>query len=187
MRVAGSPLLWNLLGSLSVVLAVGGLAFGLPAVDRAIPAQRPVVSGQAYLVGGGVTLLPPPGAELDVTRTRRATDRGTALFLLGAVRYAIVVAPFAGGLPEAAARLRAKITDTRGYQVTGGEAEVSTDTGLAGLQGGYSAPGRGGRYAVFLAAGLAIEVTASGANLELGQALGTIEASTRSINHRAQR
>ena len=34
-----------------------------------------------------------------------------------------------------------------GYQVTGTELAVATGAGLAGLQGGYTAPGRGGRYA----------------------------------------
>ncbi|HEX8631220.1 MAG TPA: hypothetical protein VF755_23930, partial [Catenuloplanes sp.] len=163
MRVAGSPLLWNFLGSLSVVLAVGGLAFGLPAIDRLIPAQRPVDSGQAFLVGGGVTVRPPEGAALDLTRTRRGADRGSAMFVLDTVRYAIVVAPFVGSLPAAAARLRARITDSHGYQVTGTESPVTTAGGLVGLQGGYTAPGRGGRYAVFLVGGLAIEVTVSGA------------------------
>lgn len=180
-------MLWNFVGSLSVVLALGGLALGLPAVDRLIPAQRSVDSGQAFLVSGGVTVLPPAGAALDLTRTRRGADRGSAMFVLDTVRYAIVVAPFDGTLPAAAARLRTKITNSRGYQVTGAESPVTTTAGLVGLQGAYTAPGRGGRYAVFLVAGLAIEVTVSGADGALGQVLRRVEASTRSISYRRHR
>jgi len=179
--------LWsNLYGSLAVLAVVGLIAFGLPALDRALPAERPVPAGQRHVVGGGVTVLPPPGAMLDVTKTRPRADRGTALFVLGSVRYVIVVDPFVGTLPAAATRLRQKITATRGYQVAGRETPVATDAGLGGLQGGYTAPGRAGRYSVFLAGGLAIEVTVSGTDTHLRDALGGIEASTRSLAYRGR-
>ena len=51
----------------------------------------------------GVTVVPPPGAVLDVTGTRPGDDEGTALFRLGPVRYAIAVQPFDGTLAMAAA------------------------------------------------------------------------------------
>jgi hypothetical protein len=173
--------LGNLLGSAGVLAAVAAIAFGLPAVDRAVPAARPVPAGEPYEVGGDVTVVPPPGALVDVTKSRPGTDRGTALFLVGPVRYAVLATPFTGTLDEAAARLRRKITATRGYQVTGREAEVRTDSGLAGRQGGYTAPGRGGRYAVFLAGPLVIEVTVGGAEPELRHALWLIESSTATL------
>jgi hypothetical protein len=175
--------LTNLLGALGVVAILAGLAFGLPAVDRALPAERPVSADQPYPVGAGVTVVPPPGATVDVTGTRPGDDAGTVLFRLGAVRYAIVVRPFRGDLQAAAARLRRRITGTNGYQVTGGQLAVATAGGIAGLQGGYTAPGRGGRYAVFVADGLAIEVTIGGGELDLGRTLPQIEASTRTLRH----
>ncbi len=169
--------LTNLLGALSLVLALAGLAFGLPALERALPADRP------YAVGGGVTVVPPPGSRIDVTETRPAADGGTVLFRLGPVRYLITVRRFNGDLPTAADRLRQRITGTMGYQVTGTELTVATASGLLGLQGGYTAPGRGGRYAVFVADGRTIEVTVSGADLDLGRTLPAIDASTRTLRY----
>jgi hypothetical protein len=179
--------LTDLVGALSLVAALAGLAFGLPALDHALPAERDVRTDRPYAIGGGVWVLPPPGATIDVTGTRTGADEGSVLFRIGTVRYAIVVQPFDGNLVAAAGRLRQKITGTAGYQVTGAELSVATATGLAGVQGGYTAPGRGGRYAVFVAGGLTIEVTVSGADLDLGRTLPVIDASTRSLTYRAPR
>lgn len=173
----------NLLGALGVVVTLAGLAFGLPALDRALPSQRPVSSDEPYPVGAGVTVVPPVGATVDLTGTRPGDQEGKALFRLGPVQYAIEVRPFEGDLGSAASRLRKRIMGTAGYQVTGTQFGVSTAGGLAGLQGGYTAPGRGGRYVVFVVDGLTIEVTISGADLDLGRSLPAIEASTRTIRH----
>jgi hypothetical protein len=176
--------LGSLLGALTLIGALAGLAFGLPALDRALPSDRPVRTDVPYLIGGDVTVRPPPGAVLDVTGTRPGQYEGTALFRLGPVRYAILVQPFTGSLDAAATRLRGRITGNAGYQVTGTQLAVTTGTGFAGLQGGYTAPGRGGRYSVFVADGRIIEVTVSGADLDLGQRLPAIEASTQSLSFR---
>jgi hypothetical protein len=178
--------LTNLLGASGVVATLAALGLGLPAVDRALPAERAVSSTDRYPVGAGITVIPPVGATLDVTGTRPGDDEGTVLFHLGPVRYAIVVRPFTGDLETAAARLRQRITSTAGYQVTGAQLAVDTATGLAGLQGGYTAPGRGGRYAVFVTDGLTIEVTVSGGDLDLGRSLPLIEKSTRTLRHDGQ-
>lgn len=179
--------LTGLLATLSMVAVLAALAFGLPAIDRSLPAGRPVDAGRPYAIGAGVTVRPPPGAVLDVTGTRPADDRGSVLFVLGQVRYAIVVQPFGGDLGAAAGRLRQRITGTAGYQVTGTELTVATGTGLPGLQGGYTAPGRGGRYAVFLVDGLAIEVTVSGDDPDLEDRLAAIETSTGTLRYEARR
>jgi hypothetical protein len=173
--------LMNLLGALGVVAILAGLALGLPAIDRALPAERPVRADEPYPVGAGVTVIPPVGSTLDVTGTRPGDSSGTALFHLGAVQYKIAVRPYDGDLGSAGQRLRKRITDTPGYQVTGPQLQVDTAGGLIGLQGGYTAPGRGGRYAVFVSDGLTIEVTISGADLDLGRTLPQIEASTRTL------
>ncbi len=172
----------SLLGALGLVTALAGLAFGPPALDRSLPSEQPVRTDQPYLIGGGVTVVPPPGAVLDVTGTRPGDEDGSVLFRLGPVRYAIVVQPFDGTLQAAARRLRQRITGTSGYQVTGAELAVATRSGVAGLQGGYTGPGRGGRYAVFVGGGHIIEVTVSGADLDLGRTLPAIEASTRTLD-----
>ena len=103
------------------------------------------------------------------------------------MQYAIAVRPFRGDLAAAADRLRRRITGTAGYQVTGAQLAIDTIGGLAGVQGGYTAPGRGGRYAVFVADGLTIEVTVSGADLDLGRSLPAIEASTRTLRKEVPR
>ena len=179
--------LTGLLPTVSMVGILAALTFGLPAVDRALPSERPVSADEPYAIGAGVTVRPPPGAVLDVTGTRPGDDRGSVLFVLGQVRYAIVVQPFDGDLDTAAGRLRHRITGTAGYQVTGSELTVATGTGLPGLQGGYTAPGRGGRYAVFVADGHAIEVTVSGDGPELHRRLASIEASTGTLRYEAPR
>src|SRR5687768_3507725 len=125
----------NLLGAFAVVATLAGLAIGLPILDRALPADRPVRTDQPYPVGGGVTVVPPRGTVLDVTGTRPGDTAGTALFRIGPVRYAIVVQPFNGSLDAAATRMRQRITGTPGYQVTGDQLAVTTGGGLTGLQG----------------------------------------------------
>jgi hypothetical protein len=173
--------LTNLLGALGVVVTLAGLAFGLPALDRSLPSQRPVSSDQPYPIGAGVTVVPPPGSTVDLTGTRPGTQEGKALFRLGPVQYEIDVRPFDGDLMAAAERLRKRITGTPGYQVTGAQLGVTTAGGLAGVQGSYSAPGRGGRYAVYVDHGLTIEITISGADLDLGRSLPLIETSAKTL------
>jgi hypothetical protein len=184
MRVPRRRLLRNAAGGAGVLAVVLVLALGLPALDSVLPAERTVAAGP-YEVGAGVTVVPPPGALVDVTNTRPGPDRGAALFLIGGVRYVIVVTPFTGDLGSAAERLRRKITGVRGHQVAGAESATATRSGLPGLQGGYAAPGRGGRYAVFSAPNLAIEVTVAGSDADLRRTIAAIEASTRSIDYRA--
>jgi hypothetical protein len=175
--------LTNLLGALGVVATLAGLAFGLPALDRSLPSQRPVPSDQPYPIGAGVTVVPPAGSTVDLTGTRPGTQEGKALFRLGPVQYEIDVRPFDGGLVAAADRLRKRITGTPGYQVTGTQLTVRTAAGVDGLQGSYTAPGRGGRYSVYVVDGLSIEITVSGADLDLGRSLPLIENSAKTLRH----
>lgn len=169
----------------ALVLAsiLAALAFGLPALDRALPAERPITSGAPYRVAAGVTVVPPPGARLDVAGTRPGDKRGTVLFRIGRVRYAIEVEPFAGDLTAAAVRLRQHITDTSGHQVSATQLTVSTAGGLAGLQGGYTAGDRDGRYAVFVAHGLTIEVMVTGGDADLAEVMPAIDASTSTLEY----
>jgi hypothetical protein len=171
----------NLLGCAGVLVALAIVVFGLPALDRAVPAGRALAEGARYEVGANVTVVPPQLARVDASKTRPGPDRGTVLFTLGSVRYVIVVTPFEGPIEDAAAKLRAKIQATRGYQVTAGEGGVATESGIDGLAGGYTSPGKAGRYAVFLTNGVSIEVTVSGAEPELQRALTGIDDSIMSI------
>jgi hypothetical protein len=177
----------NLFGCVGVLAALAIIVFGLPALDRAVPAGRALTEGARYEVGANVTVVPPPLARIDASKTRPGPDRGTVLFTIGAVRYVIVVTPFGGPIEDAAARLRTKIQATRGYQVTAGEGDVKTASGITGVAGGYTSPGKCGRYAVYLTEGLSIEVTVSGTDAELHRALAGIDLSIDSIDYRAGR
>jgi hypothetical protein len=181
MGPALSGLVRNALGSLAVLATVAVMAFGFPLLDHALPAVRPVVADVPYLVGGKVTVVPPEGASIDLTRTRPSEDRGTALFTVDGVRLAVVVGPYRGTLAEAADRLHDKITNTTGFQVTGADRTVNTSKGVAGLRGVYSSPGRLGEYAVFVAGDVSVEVTASGPEERLRALLGQFDASLRSV------
>src|SRR5690348_15528531 len=173
----GSAELRNLGWSLGILALLGALAFGLPAVNAAIPAGQEVPTDQPYPLGSGVSVVPPAGAQLDVTRS----GRGSTLFVLGGVRYLLVVAPFRGSLADAVGQLRQKITANPGYQVTGGESELRTDRGVVGRQGGYTSPGRNGWYAVFLRAGLGVQVSIAGADLELRPVLPALTGSVATL------
>src|SRR5947207_5561164 len=167
----------NLGWSTAILVFLGLLAFGLPAVNAALPAARPVPADQPYALGSRVTVVPPAGARLDVT----TSVPGRALFLLGGVRYLLVVAPFDGTLAEAATQVRRKITANPGYQVTGPETTTTTRQGVPGRQGGYTSPGRNGRYAVFISAGTSVQATIAGADLELRSDLPALIASVASV------
>jgi hypothetical protein len=181
MGPALSGLVRNALGSLAVLATVAVMAFGFPLLDQALPAARPVVPDVAYRVGGKVTVVPPEGASIDLTRTRPSEDRGTALFLVNGVRLALVVGPYRGTVAEAAARLHDKITNTTGFQVTGADRKVNTSQGVSGLRGAYSSPGRLGQYAVFVTGDVAVEVTANGPEQQLRGLLGQFDASLHSV------
>jgi hypothetical protein len=176
----GRRLLRNLLGTLVVAAVVAGTGLGLPAVDRAIPAAHLIPPGR-YAVAAGVSVVPPRGAVIDVTRTEPGEHQGSVLFLVGSVEYAVVVTPFTGTLRGATDRLRSKITSVSGYQIAHGEAGIATDAGVPGRQGVYVTPGVDGRYAVFLSGGLAAELTVAGGALDLRRRLPALEASIRSL------
>jgi hypothetical protein len=175
----------NLIAALTLLATLGGLAFGLPAVDRSLPAERPVQADRRYPVGAGVSIVPPAGAVVDLTRTRPGARRGALVFRLGGVRCAVTVQPSRGTAGAAVERLRRRLAGL-GNRITGPEQPVFTDSGLPGLQGSWTAaPDRTGRYAVYLAGGLVVEVTINGT----GNApdLAVVEASLRTIAHRAAR
>jgi multidrug resistance efflux pump len=178
--VAGHRWGRNLLGSAAVLAAILGIVFLLPAIDRAVPADR-AAPAQRHTIAEGISVIPPTGA-LIAKRTRAGPTTGSVLFLIGPARYVISVEPFEGDLAKASQQLRAKIQNMRGYQVTGSESRVVTASGLSGLGSQFTAPGRSGRYIVFVVPGRAIEVTVNVSETDLQQALLPIDASIASIS-----
>jgi hypothetical protein len=171
----------NLWGSLGVAAIVTVIGIGLPALNSKIPGVRPVSDREAYLVGAGVAVIPPPGSSLDATKTRPGPLGGQVLFYVGTVRYALVVAPFTGSLGEATTSLRSRITHNRGFQVAGPESAIVTRSGVQGRQGMYSSFGRDGRYVVFVAHGLAVDVTIAGTDIDLRPLLPMLNRSVSTI------
>jgi hypothetical protein len=175
-------LIHNLWGSVGVVAVVALVGLGLPALNRRVPAVQPVPAGRPYDVGAGVSVVPPGGTSVDATQTRPGPINGQVLFFVGSIRYAVVVSPFTGSLDQATSRLRAKITATRGYQVTGPESRIVTRQGVTGRQGLYSSSGRDGRYVVFLRHGVDVEITAAASDVDLRPLLPAIEASILTVS-----
>ncbi len=131
----------NALGSLAVLATLVVMAFGLPFVDRSMPAARAVGMAVPYKVGGKVTVVPPAGSSVDLTRTRPGDDRGTAMFLVEGVRLSFLMGPYHGTLADAAARLHSKITNTTGVQVPGADRQVMTSQGVAAYVAPTARPG----------------------------------------------
>jgi hypothetical protein len=176
-----SRLIRNLCGSLGVAAVLALIGIGLPALNAEVPAERPVAANHPYPVGAGVTVVPPPGTSLDATQTRPGTQNGQALFVIGSIRYAVVVVPFTGTLAAAAAALRSKITGTRGYQVASPESAIETDSGVPGRQGTYASSVRDGRYAVFVSHGLDVQLTIAGSDVDLRPLLPALTRSMTSV------
>jgi hypothetical protein len=181
MGSARAGLARNAWGSLAVMAAVAAIAFGLPLLDRGLPAARNLLQGHPYDIGANVTVVPPGGARVDVTGTRPGPDHGTALFQVNGVRLVVVVSPYRGTLPEAATRLAAKITRSTGFQVARAGQPIRSAQGVSGLSGGYSSPGRLGRYAVYVSGKHSVELTASGPEGELRAQAPALIATVQSV------
>lgn len=181
MGPALSGLVRNALGSLAVLAVLAAMAFGFPLIDERMPAQRALAVGVAYEVGGKVSVVPPPGSTIDLTRTRPGDDKGTAMFMVGGVRFGVLVGRYHGTLPKAADRLHDKITNTTGFQVTTPSQLVLNGQGVAGMRGVYSSPGRLGEYAVFVAHNVSVEITISGPEQRLRALASQLNASLQSV------
>jgi hypothetical protein len=187
MGSAQAGLLRNAWGSLGVLAVLVVIAFGLPQLDRALPAARALSQGRPYDVGAEVTVVPPGGARVDVTGTRPGSDRGTALFLVGGLRLVVAVSPYQGSLTGAATRLAGKITHSTGFQVARAGQPIRSAQGVPGLRGGYSSPGRMGEYVVYVSDNRAVEVTASGPEAELRSRAPALDSAVQSIRFGAAR
>jgi hypothetical protein len=174
----------NLWASLAVIATVAVIGLGLPAINSLVPAARAVSAAQAYPIAAGVSVRPPAGAHIDVTQTDPGPHEGSVLFVIGTIAYTVAITPFTGTLADAAGRLRRKLTDTGGYRVARGETIVTTAQGVTGQQGTYASAGRVGRYAVFVAHDLVVEITVAGNHADLPKVLPGVAASIRSLAFR---
>jgi len=186
MGVAQAGLRLNAWCSLGILAVIGVIGVGLPAVDRAVPSLLALTPGAPYRVADRVTVVPPPGARVDLRETRPGRDTGRALFLVGGVRYAVVVTTDRIDVAAAATRLVTRLRDNTGARPVGGD-----DTLPAGLTPETTRVGRfrtgaaDGWYAVrLLGSRTVVDVTATGAPGDLAGRLPAIRASTASIGPR---
>jgi hypothetical protein len=170
----------NLFGATTVLAALLTIVFVLPAIDRAIPSSGADAATKRHDIAAGVSVIPPAGGLLART-AHSGSKAGSVLFLVGPARYVVSVRPYRGDLAGAATALKSRIQDMRGYQVTSGDESLATRSGIPGLTGSFTAPGRIGRYAAFTVPGHTVEVTVNGSEGDLSAALEVIDDSIASI------
>jgi hypothetical protein len=175
-----SPIGRNLAGCLAVLAALALITLGPLALNTALPTQRPVPAGQPLALGDlPVTVVPPPGARLDATETDPGTN--TVQFVVGDVEYWLQAEEFDGSLAELAQQTRERIRRWEGFQSVDAERDTSTRQGVAGRQADFTLTDEVGRYAVFLAGGIAVKVTVTGDAQSLGQVAADLDASIAGI------
>jgi hypothetical protein len=184
---ARADLTRNALASLGVLALLAAIGLGLPRLDARVRATYAVPAGVPFRVAGGITIVPPPGAQYDATKTATSRDgrEGDVLFVVGGARLTVSVTRFTGTLSQAARQTRAIIRRARGYQAIGREGPTATSSGVSGLGGGYTAANGPGWYAVFVAGGRVVRATFAGTDLPGSNELAALRTSVASIAIRA--
>jgi hypothetical protein len=178
MGVPQAGLRRNALCSLGILAVMAAIALGLPALDRALPRERAISPGAAFPVTDVVTVVPPAGARLDVSRTRPGRESGQVVFLVGRVRFAMLVSPDQLTLADAADRLRTRLRDGLGASAMA----VDEPTRAGALTGRYRVGPDQGWYAVrVFEPATVVDATASGPPGELAGLLPALRASVASI------
>jgi hypothetical protein len=178
MGVPRAGLRRNALCSLGILAVMAAIVVGLPALDRALPRERALPPGTAYRVTDTVTVVPPAGARLDVSRTRPGRESGHVVFLVGQVRFVLLVSPDQLTLADAANRLRTRLRDGLGASALGADGPARAGA----LTGRYRVGPDHGWYAVrVLEPVTVVDATASGPPGELAGLLPALRASVDSI------
>lgn len=149
-----------------MLAAVGALSLGLPAIDRAVPAERLLPIAQPLAVGDGVTIRPPPGTVIDARGTVPSIDR--VHLVTHGVDYRVQIVDHAGSLSALAADLRRQVAATSGQQALGLEVDVRTTAGVPGRAAQFTGvDGRGGWYAAYLYGHTGAYVVVTGTEADL--------------------
>jgi hypothetical protein len=174
------PFARNLLGCVAVLACLALILVGSYALNRALPPQRPVPTDQPMALGAlPVTVVPPPGAQLDATQTR--PDQDTVQFLVGGVEYWLRASEYAGSLPELADRARRTREAERGFVSMEPDRDVSTRQGTPGRRAGFVLATATGHSAVFVADGIAVWVDVRGTSPDVAAHTAGIEASVATL------
>lgn len=169
---------------MTVLAAIVAIGLAMPVVGRGSPVGHTVSTGFPYPVTARVSVVPPADSTVDLSATRPGLARGTVSFLMGPVRYVVVVRPYQGTMDGATGETRDKIISPPGYQVTAQECYFVTNSGLIGRWGRFGSWGWSGVYTVFVVSGLRIEMTATGTDARLNLEMAGIERSMRTLAYR---
>jgi len=149
--------------------------FVLPAINRAISYDDPVVTGDVLALTNGVTFEPAVGWNIvsgvreGGTETTGSVGK-TAKVVSGDVSFEVTVDAFTGDSTALMAQIR-KTTDALNgdgeFHVVGDSATFTTSTGLAGQMSRYASSGANGIIAGIVQNGVGIEVVdTSGSDLD---------------------
>lgn len=141
----------------AIVAAIGILLGGiLPLVDRAVSWDNPIAAGDRLDLGGGLTLAPPTGWQLEsgfrVGGTSPNPSGSAAIVTSNGVSATIQVAGFSGSPDQLLDRVNDNefTTATRpDLTSTGNRTTLTTGTGLNGVLESYTGTAREGLVAVF--------------------------------------
>ena len=155
----------------AVILALAVvMLFVVPALDRAVPAGRPVVPGEVLALNGGVGFTPATGWDVvdGVTLgdpTRSGGYPSTASVVVDAVSFSVTTAKFAGTPQQLLTQiedLQERTGAGRGPQVSGDPRSVRTATGQDGVVTETRSATTTGLIAAFVLDGTGVEVVVSG-------------------------
>jgi hypothetical protein len=166
-------------GTVIVALVAAVIAVGLPLLNDLVSADRPLPAGSTVDVGRGVSFTSADGWSLDAERTSTRTDR--VVLAQGALSYAVEAATATRPLPLEFERFADEIRDSSGAQLFNGPGSITTDDGLIGIVGSYSAPTSEGRFGVFQAGPTVVRVLAHGPPDAMAAGVDDVVAMVRSL------
>jgi hypothetical protein len=166
-------------GTVIVALIAALIAVGLPLLNDLVSADRPVEAGSIVEVGRDVSFRAADGWSLDAERTSTEADR--VVLAQGALSYAVEAATATRPLPLEFERFADEIRASSGAQLFNGPDSVTTDDGLVGIVGSFSAPTSEGRFGVFQAGPTLVRVLAEGPPDAMAAGIDDVIAMTRSL------
>jgi len=166
-------------GTIIVALIAALIAVGLPLLNDLVSADRALQAGSTVEVGRGVSFRAADGWSLDAERTSTGADR--VVLAQGALSYAVEAATAIRPLPLEFERFADEIRASSGAQLFNGPESVTTDDGLVGIVGSYSAPTSEGRFGVFQAGPTVVRVLAEGPPDAMAAGVDDVIEMTRSL------
>jgi hypothetical protein len=178
--MAGASSAWrrNLAGCLAVVAGVLVLSFGVPAINDALP-NNTVSSTSPLEFAGNASVVPPPDASIVAGQT--SPDQGVVTLDVDGVRYRLTAESFPGTLQQLADRIRAEVQNITGVQAISDDQQVTSNSGLPGLQATFVAENRTGSYTVYLLDGTGVTAVIDGNDAGVTAHREALETSVKTV------